>query len=132
MEKIDVMNLSARDLCLLADLTELAKMAHDYAERVKRMDLTFKVGQNRVRVYEENAFDEYYGEGYITPSGLYSYHDNWWGGRNWELYLDEESIYKTLRAGDLLEKGRRDLVDPSEYDLEQFLPHLYNFLDSLK
>lgn len=132
MKEIDIMAMTAQDLCLLGELIEIAKKAGYYAEKVRSdLKVTFSIGQQMVEVYREEKCGEYYGYGYVSHSGLFTYRDNWWGGREWEIYLTEEDIYKVLRADFLIQKKRKDLLLPDEYELDQFAPHLLRFLDSI-
>ena len=131
-EILSIMALSAEELYFLGEFMRIAKEAVEYAEKVRKLKVSFPIGQKEVEIYHEDSFDEYYGHGYISVNGHYTYWDNWWGGREWELYLNEEEIYKVFRAEFLLEKGRKDLLLPAEYDIDQFSPHLRRFLETIE
>ena len=130
-EILSIMDFSAKDMYFLGEFMRIAKDAVEYAEKVRKLNVSFPIGQNEVEIYHEDNFGEYYGHGYISANGHYTYRDNWWGGREWNLYLNEEEIYRVFRAEILLENGRKDLLLPAEYDIDQFAPHLRKFLEKI-
>ena len=132
MEKFDIMSLTVADFTLFSKLMEISKQASEYAKIVKEnLKVSFAIGQDYTEVYSESAYGEYDGHGYLYHNGLYVYEDNWWGGRDWSIHLNEEEIFKVLRADFLIEEGRRDLLPDDQQNLDQFAPHLLRFLETI-
>ena len=93
-----LMNLTVNDLLMFSDLQREAKDAQDAYEVIKRKYANaFGLGTKEIMVYEK-VETEYSGVGYLTIDGVFKYHDNWWGGRNWEVDVSNpDKIFEVFR-----------------------------------
>lgn len=134
MKEFNIFNLSARDLHFLSDFLKLADEAAEAEKAIKERykTATFALNQQEIQVYMVSSFGEYEGEGYLSVNGRFRYHDNWWGGREWEIYLNEEQIYKVFKTHYLMENGYDSFVFPEDKIWDNFEPILRRFIEQVK
>lgn len=115
---MDIMEMSAQELVLLADLVTLAEEAHASEKLInEHFSEAFGITKREIHVYHTESCGEYYGNGYLTIDGIFKYHDNWWGGRSYEFSCNAEGIYKMLRSCYLRDRNLAQL-DPEKFDCE--------------
>ena len=113
---MDIMNLSAEELVLIDTLKELAKEAIEASKLIEeKFNSSFGIKQKEIHVYHTESFGEYYGDGFLTIDGIFKYHDNWWGGRDYSFSCDTSDIYKMLRSCYLKKIGITHL-DPEKFE----------------
>ena len=127
-----LMSMSAQEIILFGALTELAKEAAEAEELIKKhFDCAFGIGKTQIEVYHTES-SEYYGDGYLTIDGVFKYHDNWWGGRDYEFRVDADGIYKMLRSCYLREK-KLEHLDPEKFDTRIDMAHYFrDFINKLR
>ncbi|MBR3280675.1 MAG: hypothetical protein IKI57_02340 [Clostridia bacterium] len=93
-----IMNLSVNDLLMLNDFQRIAKEAQNAYELIaKKYANSFGIGTKEIEVYER-VETEYSGYGVLTIDGVFKYHDNWWGGRDWEIKVSSpDGIFHIFR-----------------------------------
>lgn len=96
---MDIMCMSAKEIVLISTFTKLAEEAFKAEKLIKEhFSSSFGLGKKEIHVYHTESFGEYYGDGYLTIDGVFKYHDNWWGGRDYEFSCDAEGIYQMFRS----------------------------------
>ena len=129
-----IMQMTAQELTLLDDFTKLAKEALEAAELInKHFNSAFGISKREIEVYRTESFGEYYGYGYLSIDGIFRYHDNWWGGREYAFSCDSDGIFKMLRSCYLREHDLESLDnEPFECNIDQLDSYFRDFIKSLK
>ena len=114
------MELTFKDYLHLGDMQKIAEFA-DKAEKAieKHYSTSFGINNNEISVYSDSAFDEYYCSATLTSQGLWKFHDNWWGGRDYEILCKGEEIFKHFSNQMMMEEeGKSD--DTMDSALREF------------
>lgn len=115
---MNIMTMSAQEIILVSAFADLAKEAFKAEELIKKhFDSAFGIGKREVHVYHTESFGEYYGDGYLTIDGVFKYHDNWWGGRDYQFHADAEGIYRILRSC-YLRRNNLEHLNPEKFDCQ--------------
>ena len=82
-----------KDYLLMPIKIKIAEFA-DKAEKAIKENYkeSFGIGNQEIQVYSEYNFDDHC-TAVLTIKGLWKYHDEWWGGRNYELTCTAEDIF---------------------------------------
>lgn len=113
-----IMEMSAQEIILMGVLTNLANEAIEASEIIKKhFDSAFGIDKKEIQVYHTESCGEYYGDGYLTIDGVFKYHDNWWGGRDYQFRCDSEGIYRMLRSC-YLKTNNLSNLDPEHFNCE--------------
>lgn len=131
--KMEIMNLSAQEIVLISVFADLAKEAFKASELIKKhFDSAFGIGKKEIHVYHTESFGEYYGDGYLTIDGVFKYHDNWWGGRDYQFACDADGIYRMLRSCYLRENNLEHLNNEKfECQIERVDGYFREFIEEL-
>ena len=118
---------------ILAALADLAKEAFKASELIKKhFDSAFGIDKKEIHVYHTESFGEYYGDGYLTIDGVFKYHDNWWGGREYQFACDADGIYRMLRSCYLRENNLEHLNNEKfECQIERVDGYFREFIEEL-
>ncbi|MBO5178743.1 MAG: hypothetical protein J6B87_00125 [Clostridia bacterium] len=128
-----IMSLEVQEMAIMDELQAVAKEAIQAAEIVNRAySNAFGICQKRVHVYHTEAFGEYYGDAELSNEGVWYYHDNWWGGRNWQVECTAEGIYKCYRAYLLRDQKMDASIPRDELRLAEVAGHFRDFVKELK
>lgn len=115
---MDIMKMSAQEICLVSVLADLAKEAIEAEKLIKtHFNSAFGIDNRTIHVYHTESSGEYYGDGYLTIDGTFEYHDNWWGGRQYSFETTADGIYYMLRSCYLRQNNLQNL-DPDKFDCE--------------
>ena len=115
---MEIMKLTTDDLILLNVFSQLADEAIKAEEAIlKHFENAFGINKQEIHVYHTESLGEYYGDGYLTINGIFRYHDNWWGGRDYQFSCDAESIYRMLRSC-YLRKNNHEKMDTEKFDCQ--------------
>ena len=96
---MDIMKMSAQELVLVRTFVELAEEAIEASKAIaEHFESAFGINKKEIHVYHTESFGEYYGDGYLTIDGIFKYHDNWWGGRDYQFMCNPDGIYHMLRS----------------------------------
>jgi len=126
---MNILAMSVNELTLMSELTKLAEQATHAAEVInKNFSNTFGIGKKEVHVFHTENCGEYYGDGYLSIDGIFKYHDNWWGGRDWSVTCTPDGIYKMLRAELLCDTERRSLIPREEQELADVAHYFKMFI----
>lgn len=124
---MDIMNLSAEELVLIDTLKKLAKEAIEASKLItEKFNSSFGIKKKEIHIFHTESFGkyyifntesfgQYYGDAFLTIDGIFKYHDNWWGGRDYSFSCDTSGIYKMLRSCYLKEIGLTHL-DPEKFE----------------
>ena len=85
------------DFVKLQSFHDLAHEALEAEKIVKKVFLNAFPGDKPIEVYHYESFSEYYAYATLSKDGLWQYHDNWWGGRHWEVECTANGIYELFR-----------------------------------
>ena len=130
---MNIMNLKPQELVILGELTKLAMEAQEAAKLIKESyNQAFGIGSREIHVYHTDRFGEYYGDAYLTIYGVWKYHDNWWGGRDWAVNCSADGIYKCYRAGYLKEIDSLYMIPENERQLAEVTFYFKDFIEKLK
>lgn len=84
-------------------------LAHEAVEAEKIIRRAYKqffgLGQQIISVYHTESYAGYYGEATLSIDGKWHYHDNWWGGRDWEINVDADGIFQLFREAYYIENN---------------------------
>ena len=135
----NILNLSSRELRLLGKLSIIAEEAHEASQLIStKFQKMFGIGSKEILVFTTSQNDEYYGEGYLNIDGTFRYVDNWWGGREWTVNVNEQSIYEMYKAELLKQLDDEDEIDyrlftanENEISMAALAPFFRTFVDSL-
>ena len=126
---MNILALSVSELKLLSELTALAEEAVHAAEVVKEnFGNAFGIGKKEIHVFSFESCGEYYGDGYLTIDGIFKYHDNWLGGRNWSVSCTPDEIYKMFRSDLLCTTCRSSMIPLEERELEEVAQYFRMFI----
>ena len=115
---MQIMKMSAQELILVKVFAELAEEAFKAEKLIKEhFDSAFGIGKKEIHVYHTESFGEYSGDGYLTIDGVFKYHDNWWGGRDYEFSCDAEGIYRMLRSC-YLRENKLDALENEKFECQ--------------
>lgn len=115
---MDIMKMSAQEICMISVFTDLAKEALEAEKLINtHFNNAFGIDNKKIKVYHTESCDEYYGDGYLTIDGVFEYNDNWWGGRKYSFECSADGIYHMLRSCYLRKHNLQDL-DPDKFDCE--------------
>lgn len=131
---MDIMKLSAKEICLLSDLADLAKEAFEAERLIKtHYNSAFGIDNKTIPVYHTESCGEYYGDGYLTIDGTFKYQDNWWGGREYQFNCDADGIYRMLRSCYLRKNNLQNLdTDNFECRIEHIDNYFRQFISQLR
>lgn len=114
--------LTVDELLRLEKYLELAHEAKEAEELIrKRYENSFGIGNTEIDVYSTDSFGEYYGNATLSINGIWHYHDNWWGGRDWKVEISANGIFTLLKEAYLNEIGElkplsiEDMFDETVY-----------------
>ena len=130
---MEIMKMSAKEVVLISVFAQLAEEAFKAEKLIKEhFDSAFGLGKKEIHVYHTESFGEYYGDGYLTIDGVFKYHDNWWGGRNYEFSCDAEGIYRMLRSC-YLKKNQLDDLESERFEcqIEHIDGYFREFIEKL-
>lgn len=131
---MEIMKMSAKEIVLINTFAQLAEEAFEAEKLIKEhFDSAFGLGKKEIKVYHTESFGEYYGDGYLTIDGIFKYHDNWWGGRDYEFSCDAEGIYRMLRSC-YLKKNQLDALETERFEcqIEYIDGYFREFINELK
>lgn len=130
---MDIMNMSVEEIGLIGPFTDLAQEALAAEALIKaKFTNAFGIGKQEVCVYHTESFGEYYGDGYLSIDGVFRYHDNWWGGREYQFRVDADGIYKMLRSCYLKKINKAHLEkEPFECKIENIDHYFRDFIQKL-
>ena len=127
---MNILALSVSELSLFNELTKLAEEASHAVEVINaNFSNAFGIGKKEIHVFSTESCGEYYGDGYLTIDGIFKYHDNWWGGRDWSVTCTPDGIYKMLRANLLCDTNRGNLIPPEERELGDVAHYFRMFIN---
>lgn len=130
---MDIMSMSAMEICLIDVFVGLAKEAFEAEALIKKhFNSAFGIDKKEIRVYHTESFGEYYGDGYLSIDGIFRYYDNWWGGREYEFNVDADGIYKMLRSS-YLRRNNMASMDSERFccDIERIDDYFRDFIKTL-
>lgn len=82
-----------KDYLLMPIKIKFAKFADKAEKAIKEnYKASFGIGNQEIQVYSEYNSDDHC-TAILTIQGLWKYHDEWWGGRNYELTCTAEDIF---------------------------------------
>jgi len=126
---MNILALSANELTLFTELSKLAEQATHAVEVINQnFSNSFGIGKKEIHVFHTESCDEYYGDGYLTIDGIFRFHDNWWGGRDWSIACTPDGIYKMLRAELLCNSNRSHLIPQKEQELADVAHYFKMFI----
>jgi len=130
---MDIMRMSAKEVVLISAFSQLAEEAFKAEKIIKEhFDSSFGLGKKEIHVYHTESCGEYYGDAYLTIDGIFKYHDNWWGGRDYEFSCDAEGIYRMLRACYLRKNDLENLAEEKfDCDIEYIDSYFREFIKKL-
>ena len=131
---MDIMRMSAQEICLLGIFTDLAKEAIEAEKLIKKhFNSAFGIDKKTVHVYHTESCGEYYGDANLTIDGVFVYSDNWWGGREYRFNCDADSIYRMLRSC-YLRKNDLQNLDTAYFDCQiEHIDHYFReFISQIK
>ena len=93
-----IMDFTVNDFMMFEDFGRLAKEAQDAYNLISRAYTDcFGLGKKEIKVITRMD-SEYDGYGYLTVDGMFKYHDNWWGGRDWTVDCSgPDGIFKVFK-----------------------------------
>lgn len=130
---MEIMAMSAQEIVLIKVFAELAEEAFKAEQLIKEhFDSSFGLGKKEIHVYHTESFGEYYGDGHLTIDGVFKYHDNWWGGRDYQFSCDADGIYRMLRSC-YLRKNKLDKLETERFDcqIEHIDGYFREFIEKL-
>lgn len=92
------MALTFEDYLHLPELTKIAKFADKAEKAIKNHSFKFGIGNSEVEVLNGNNYGEYYYSATLSIDGTWKYHDNWWGGRDFQMKCTGEEIFEAFKA----------------------------------
>ena len=131
---MDIMTMSAQEIILVSTFADLAKEAFEAEQLIKEhFSCSFGIGKQEIEVYHTESFGEYYGDGYLTIDGIFTYRDNWWGGRSYQFRADAEGIYQMLRSC-YLRKNNLEHLNPEKFNcqIEHIDGYFREFIENLR
>lgn len=131
---MEIMNMSAKEIVLINVFANLAQEAIEASELIqKHFANAFGINKSEIQVYHTESCGEYYGDGYLNINGIFSYHDNWWGGRDYKFSCDADGIYRMLRSC-YLRKNNLDHLNSEKFNcqIEHIDTYFREFIRALK
>ena len=129
MENISILKHSVYEMAIMDELQAVAKEAIQAAEIIyKAYSSGFGICQKRIHVYHTEAFGEYEGDAELSNEGIWYYHDNWVGGRNWQVECTAEGIYKCYRAELMRAKDMKSALPRAEQELAEVAGYFREFV----
>ena len=142
-----IMDFTVNDFMLFEAFGRLAKEADDAFDIITDAYTDcFGLGKKEVRVFTRTDTD-YDGVGYLTVEGMFKYHDNWWGGRDWTIDCSNpDGIFKVLkcayiqvlrelhsrRGNNTFVKELDSMVPSNDRDLYMVAPYLRAWIQQVK
>lgn len=123
LEMLETMRV--QDFINLQKFHELAHEAIE-AERIiqKAFMESFGIGKEKIEVYHTESFGEYYGDATLSIDGKWHFHDNWWGGRDWEIDVTADGIFELFREAYYIENSlphKMDLANTPATHFRRFI-----------
>ena len=123
-------NLTACELLNLQKFMELAREAAD-AEKIisKVFSSSFGIGKDVISVYDYSSNNEYYGNATLSINNMWHYHDNWWGGRDWQIECSVEGIFNLFKNAYLIQtkqpvEQNNQLDDTAAWHFRNFIKEI--------
>lgn len=130
---MEIMKMSAQEIVLVKVFSDMAQEAFKAAELIKKhFNSAFGIDNKKIHVYHTESFGEYYGDGYLTIDGIFKYHDNWWGGRDYQFSCDADGIYRMFRSC-YLRQHNLEHLDTAKFEcqIEYIDSYFREFIQSL-
>ena len=130
---MEIMKMSAQELIMIEKLVELSKEAIEASNLIKeQFKNSFGIENKEIHVFSTESFGEYYGDGYLTVDGIFKYHDNWWGGRDYSFSIAPDDIYHMFRSC-YLRRNNLSHLDTEEFNcnIEHIDRYFRDFIKSI-
>ena len=118
-----VERLTVKELMRLEKYIELAHEAANAEQLIrKHYNSSFGIGNEKIEVYSTESFDEYYGSATLSINGVWHYHDNWHGGRAWDVDISADGIFVLFKEAYLQETGEVYTLEDMFDESRQYCP----------